>query len=267
MSSAFYPQGMNSYNNRSLQEGYKSWKGENEFANPISITSGNIRPLTNNDPTNNNNPGFGLPRPIKHYRRGTSVTGTNDRQTKGSRGNLVSQYMDTPGGYVVKSDASKQEVCDSFSGTKLISNWYPFQNLTEKPQPGQVSCDTNGKMIGNQEKKAINRTRNASTVINKNYYTRSSELLYNRCSTFDQNEFHYKSKINEDTYFANCSGQENECKKVIYKPSNSTFANQGAVSSSTRLLNLQKNTISLADKNYQQKVTVCNKKANYKNCV
>ena len=42
-----------------------------------------------------------------------------------------------------------------------------IQNLTEKPQPGQVSCFENGKLIGDQEKKAVSRTRPASTIINK----------------------------------------------------------------------------------------------------
>ncbi len=41
MSSAFYPLGMKSYNNRVKQGGYKSWKGAGV---PVGITSGTIRP-------------------------------------------------------------------------------------------------------------------------------------------------------------------------------------------------------------------------------
>jgi hypothetical protein len=265
MSSAFYPQGMNSYNNRSLQEGYQSWKGANEFNNPIGITSGNIRPFTNKDYTNDTPSGFGLPRPMKHYRRGTSMNGTNNRQVQKSSSMLVSQLMDTPGGYVVKnSDLNNSEICDTFSGVNLISNWSPIKNLTEKPQPGQVSCDENGKRIGDQERKAVSRTRSASTIINKKYFTTSSEHLYNRCLTYDQNAFNFKSKIDEDTFYANCSTQENECKKVIYKPNNSKFANQGAVSSSTRILNLQQTAINQGKNSYKPKNTVCKQKVNYK---
>ena len=40
MSSAFYPLGMNSYNNRLPQGGYVSWKS----GNPVGITAGTIRP-------------------------------------------------------------------------------------------------------------------------------------------------------------------------------------------------------------------------------
>ena len=73
MSSAFYPLGMNSYNNRLHQGGYQTWKGRGVYSNPVGITSGNIRPLTNNDPANDAVYKFGLPRPLKQYRRGISI--------------------------------------------------------------------------------------------------------------------------------------------------------------------------------------------------
>ena len=73
MSSAFYPQGMNTSNNRLPQGGYKSWKGKGVYSNPVGVTSTHIRPLTNNDPGNNFPTGFGLPRPMKHYRKGTVI--------------------------------------------------------------------------------------------------------------------------------------------------------------------------------------------------
>ena len=73
MSSSFYPLGMKSYNNHVPQGGYKTWKGTGVFSNPIGITSSNIRPLTNNDAGNVFRTGFGLPRPIKHYRKGKVV--------------------------------------------------------------------------------------------------------------------------------------------------------------------------------------------------
>ena len=63
MSSAFYPQGMNTWNNRLPQGGYKSWKGKGVFSNPVGVTATHIRPLTNNDPGNVFPTGFGLARP------------------------------------------------------------------------------------------------------------------------------------------------------------------------------------------------------------
>jgi hypothetical protein len=80
MSSAFFPLGMNSmpssgYNHKSsyYNKQYITWKGTGINSNPVGIVSGHIRPLTNNDPGNMFKTGFGLPRPIKHYRKGRVI--------------------------------------------------------------------------------------------------------------------------------------------------------------------------------------------------
>jgi hypothetical protein len=80
MSSAFYPLGMNSmpssgYNHRSTyyNKQYVSWKGTGINSNPVGTAPGHIRPLTNNDPGNVFPTGFGLPRPIKHFRKGRVI--------------------------------------------------------------------------------------------------------------------------------------------------------------------------------------------------
>ena len=134
MSSAFYPQGMNTWNNRLPQGGYKSWKGQGVFSNPVGLTATHIRPLTNNDPGNVFPTGFGLARPIKHYRKGTVIPVhylTNpsneleyaeqlqidynvNRAVKSSNGSslgggsggsgLISQMIDGPGQFIVKDN-------------------------------------------------------------------------------------------------------------------------------------------------------------------
>ena len=80
MSTAFYPTNMrrqpaSGYSNKSTLENipYVPWKGTGIFSNPIGVTSTHIRPLTNLDPGNVFPTGFGLPRPIKHYRKGTVI--------------------------------------------------------------------------------------------------------------------------------------------------------------------------------------------------
>jgi len=73
MSSAYYPQGMKSYNNHVKPGNYVPWKGTGIGSNPVGITASNIRPLTNNDPGNIFPTGFGLARPIKHYRKGRVI--------------------------------------------------------------------------------------------------------------------------------------------------------------------------------------------------
>ena len=237
MATAFYPLGMISNSNRSNPEGYVSWKGSGDYQNPVSITSGNIRPLTNNDPTNDAAYSHGLPRPIKHYRRGTIADPsrmTNTRRVS------ISQTMDNPGGFVQNAG----ETC----GNTFISSWSPIINLTEKPQPGnQMSCDENGRQIGGEVQKALNRTRSASTVLKPGYYQTSSEHLYNRCSTFDQVESHYRP--------AECGGICTN--NSVYKPSNAKFATQGAVSSSTRLLDLQRNAITKGSSTFKEKQIPC----------
>jgi hypothetical protein len=137
MSSAFYPQGMNSWNNRLPQGGYKTWKGSGLYSNPVTNTATHIRPLTNNDPGNVFPTGFGLPRPIKHYRKGIvipvpvpvlvedplnpgqyieqSLIDYNvNRAVKSSIGSslgggnggtgLISQLNDMPGSFIVKDN-------------------------------------------------------------------------------------------------------------------------------------------------------------------
>lgn len=80
MSSAVFPLGMNSmpssgYNHGSTyyNKQYVTWKGTGINSNPVGTAPGHIRPLTNNDPGNVFQTGFGLPRPIKHFRKGRVI--------------------------------------------------------------------------------------------------------------------------------------------------------------------------------------------------
>ena len=80
MSSAVYPLGMNSmpasgYNHKSTHynKQYIPWKGTGINSFPVGTAAGHIRPLTNNDPGNVFPTGFGLPRPIKHFRKGRLI--------------------------------------------------------------------------------------------------------------------------------------------------------------------------------------------------
>ena len=283
MSSAFYPLGMNSYNNRLPQGGYKSWKGTGVFSNPVGITAGNIRPLTNNDLTNSVPQKFGLPRPIQHYRKGITVTSVdgsfNSRQVRSSsQGNLISQMIDIPGGYTIKpnttTETSNREKldrdCKTCQGIGIISNWQPITDLTEKPEAETQSP----KFCCNQERNALRRVRPASTKLKKNYYTTTTNYLYNRCQTFEQKQFNYLSLGNAATkpgaplsqnnkYRANCNpnleieyaasllplslpltpSNPRGCETVKYKPNNYKYAQQCAVSSSDRLLRLNVETI------------------------
>ena len=212
MSTAFYPLGMKSYNNHTNQGGYKSWKGEGAYSNPIGITSGNIRPLTNNDQRNTAIYRQGATRPIKQYRRGTStpiylqsngqsngqvnpeLDYYSNRQVKSSVSDkIIGQMIDRPGEFSIKQNQPNQEntinsVCNSgCNGVAIVSNWAPITNLTEKPQP----TTENPYLCCNAQRKAKRRAIYASTNLKKNYYTTTMSKLYNRCKTFEQKQFNY----------------------------------------------------------------------------
>jgi len=216
MSTAFYPLGMSTYNNRLPQGGYESWKGSGVFSNPVGITSGNLRPLTNKDPANDAIYKAGSTRPLKwQYRRGISVpvpipvlvtdisTGSeietyyySDREVKTSiRDRMVAQLMDQPGRYSVKENKINEisgtlqleKDCKTCKGIGLVSGWYPINNLTEKPQANV----TNPLLCCNEQKKALNRVKPANTNLPKNYYTTNYQYLFNRCQTFDQRAFNF----------------------------------------------------------------------------
>ena len=223
MSSAFYPLGMNSYNNRTPQGGYKTWKGRGVFSNPVGITSGNMRPLTNRDPLNCAIYKAGLARPIKHYRRGIAIPvpvdipipGENkdnlenykeavdyyysNREVKSSvQDNMVSQMQDQPGGYIVKNNTIDKngingqiEDCRTCKGIGIVSGWYPINNLTEKPQPNV----TNPLLCCNQQRKARQRVLAPNTLTNRSYYTTTKQYLYNRCNTYTQKSFAYLTAV------------------------------------------------------------------------
>jgi len=90
-------------------------------------------------------------------------------------------------------------------------------------------------------------SRSASTKVKKNYYTDSRAYLRSRCRTYDQNTSIGEKKVGSvNAYNATNCYDLSGCiinKSVIYKPNNTGFATQGAVSSGSRLLKLKLETI------------------------
>jgi len=227
MSTAYFPQGTESYNNTETGK-YISWKGRGIYSNPAAVTSGNIRPLTNNDITNFSQTGFGLPRPLKHYRKGTTVNvpikiddsnqpgeylyiNTNRQVRSSTKSNLVGQLIDKPGEFSVKENKLNQmdeieklnQDCQTCNAIGLVTDYYPSTYLTNNPQ----SVTTNPMNCCNEQKKALKRVRPASTLLKKNYFTTHEQYFQNRCQTYDQKIFNfYKGPLNEtiqNAYFNN----------------------------------------------------------------
>ena len=242
MSSALYPLGMKSYNNSVPSGGWNTWKGSGNHSNPVAITSGNIRPFTNNDPTNIT-PGptpiypscagrlsfvkrpF-LPRPIKHYRKGTTTPVpliiqdpennekylqlNNNRAVKSSTSSsLIGQTIDRPGQFSVKQNTSTEINgttqlgidCKTCDGIGLVSGYYPNRYLTNNPE--EVTTNYPGSVPGksticcNAQQKALRMVRPASTNLKKNYFTTLQQYRQNRCQTYDQRIFNFKTGLQD----------------------------------------------------------------------
>ena len=240
MSTAFFPTNMrrqsaSGYSNNSTLDNipYVSWKGTGVFSNPIGVTSTHIRPLTNNDPGNVFPTGFGLPRPLKQYRKGrvipvdlnitNSSTDTIDkvvalsiaynlnRSVKSSTGSslgggnggtgLISQMIDTPGSFIVKDNNVINNEPNINNGTNIDLECKTCNGvgIVSDWMPINNLTEkpqlnvTNPLLCCNQQRKALQRVLPTNTNIKKNYYQTTYMYLYNRCQTFKQRQFNFIS--------------------------------------------------------------------------
>jgi len=237
MSTAFYPLGMRSampasgYNHKSTyyNKQYLPWKGSGPLSNPVGVAAGHIRPLTNNDPGNVFQTGFGLARPIKHFRKGrvipstpipTESSNTPDKNNEinlinynmnrfvsSSKGTslgggfggsgLLNEMQDKPGSYIVKQNTideingitQLQNNCKVCEGVGIVSSYYP--NTTYLTENPESNVE-NPVLCCNQEYKAKRRAIYANTNLSKNYYTTHSQYLKNRCKTYEQKAFNFQ---------------------------------------------------------------------------
>jgi hypothetical protein len=213
MSTAYFPLGMSSYNNRSVYNGavpYVPCKGTGPNSFPVGTTSGNIRPLTNNDPTNFYPQKFGLARPLKIYRKGTVIPHLDpsspqallisrnmSRAVKSStKGSLIRQMIDNPGAFSIKQNSETEidniteldKNCQTCNGIGVVASYKPNKPyITENPN----AVTTTPTFCCNEEKKARRRVVYASTNLSKNYYTTLQQYRQNRCKTYDQRSFNF----------------------------------------------------------------------------
>ena len=169
---------------------------------PTKCPIGTIRPLTNNDSSNSSETGFGLARPIKHARKGRDVTGRMN--------SVESVYL--------------------LDKTAITPNFF-----VDKVECKPVYKNT-------PEAKARRRSMYANTNLKPDYFNSLQACREKRCQTFDQRSFNFERDGVDGVLYANCQPNKQGCKQVFYKPNNTQFAQQGAVSSSTRLLKLTNDT-------------------------
>ena len=229
MASATTPLGMRTmpasgynHNSTTYNKQYITWKGTGINSNPIGSAPGHIRPLTNNDVGNVFQTGFGLPRPIKHYRKGRVIVNEKgnsgeaaqinynmNRFVKSNKGTslggggggsgLLNDMQDKPGAFLVKQNPVEVPLldltqldsnCKTCEGIGVVANYYPNNTfLTENPE----TTTTNKVLCCNPEYKAKRRAIYASTNLKKNYYTTTKQYLQNRCKTYDQKTFNFAS--------------------------------------------------------------------------
>jgi hypothetical protein len=247
MSTAFYPQGMSTYNNR-VAVPYSTWKANGVESYPVGITATNIRPLTNKDSGNNFPAAFGKARPIKHYRKGTTipipiillhpenpnniieVTRNYQREVKSSSGTslgggaggsgMITQMIYTPGSFIVKpnqpdeiSETNQANYdCKTCKGASVVVDYKPNKSyLTENPEPEtQIP-----RFCCNAEKKALRRVIPASTNLKKNYYTTHAQYMQNRCQTYEQRAFNFVRPKNQIDFLEQLPGNQFITKQAI----------------------------------------------------
>jgi len=246
MPPAVFPLGINSP--------YVSWKGSQINSNPVGTAPGHIRPLTNNDAGNVFQSGSSSsrtysnqrvfnPRPIKHFRKGRSITTTPvsglpivtishphnssqeltidensvinynlNRFVSSNKGTgLINDLIDKPGAVIINENPETELNgitqlninCQKFKGIGVVADYYPNSTFI---QENPSSNTQNQRWCCNAEQKAKRRSSYASTNLNKNYYNSSKQYLQNRCKTFEQKSFNflsYQKTIDSSIYQAN----------------------------------------------------------------
>ena len=214
-------------------------------------------------------------KPIKHWRK--QYDNYNNRQSYHNR-KLIQQY-NTPGGYMVQTGRAKDNYnnpCECSGNVLGFSNYtlgeYNNSNIIKDSESSfdYTTCKEISNCILNdvpsKAKRKIRSTYNVPCTLNSYF----SYYQYNhaRCKEYEQNmngDLSYGSitntsycscgldsscGLNSSSIYGCCCRPENapqSCRKRAWtKPNNKKFWQQGAVSSSSRLLRLKVNTLSTA---------------------
>jgi len=233
---------------------YFEWKGKT-FNQVVAFRQMNIN-------TNNSTDGFMRSGPIKLYRKEIASVVPN----RCNGGKISIDDINNPGQTVTTNSGNGLSTVVDF-------NW--INNTTE--HPGECIGLTNTRFSNASdscmtvESNARTRVRSAGMIkrnynVNKNndtYYTSSRQYLESRKRLFTQNQFNYIQSGNRNAvpgtpdaiyniYSPNginhCQPDGNNPTKpsyvqLYYKPNNPQYAQQGAVSSSSRIARLRYNTI------------------------
>lgn len=195
--------------------GYFSWKGQtfNQITTTIQKNPATIS--VQNGPTGTNLRNYFKARPLKIHRREIA---TNAPSRCNYRTSVKIDEINSPNGYIITQ---------SYNDTGL-ENTLDINLTTNTYMRGAASCNTNTNCMS-QAANALRRVRSSGMIKRKydpitndaNYFTNTNQYLDNRHKTYQKNLFTF---ADPDTGCA-----------PTYKPSNSQFSTQGAVSSSARV--------------------------------
>lgn len=173
--------------------------------------------------------------PLKIYRKETN----SNVKTKSSKLGITINSFEIPNGYTVPTNGNTTNSLLATMDVKVNGN---------------ESCG-NGGVCFSPQQNAKNRIR-TSGIIKNNYNMDTKQYLQRRNISFEQNQYNFLQNGNAavkpgsaasllNTYTAQSNNPTNTCpaKPVVYKPTNSQFAQNGAVSSSSLLARKKYNTI------------------------
>ena len=218
---------------------YISWKGT---SNTRNHTTNSVVPSNSNPasiPQNSNLKYTGKANPIKQWRKQLiPAQGVGSGISSGKVS--VSQVMDRPGGSTLLVNHLSSECSNCPQNMKN----YISKDSRSTFEGCYQNCiiDSSGNKIVLSNPARIQRP--ATTVIDKKYYTTAKAYLKSRVKLYEQNQTLSNSDVQLPTSYnsTTCCSNDNTI-KVYYNPNNSGFSKQGAVSSSTRVVKVNYETI------------------------
>lgn len=250
---------------------YVPWKGPTTKA----AVAGFSRPMTNKDPDLDIiNPPFSKPNPIKHWRKQLMP-----REVQGVSRAAYSIQSDIPGANVPLG--TDGDCCDGSDGIKQVVQQYIAPSLsataalnqgtiTEGPNGSSVciACNPETNLIrSGLTEKMINPQQIDGQTVFKRYSFSTREYLRSKCRTYEQNSSGglvpgVTYSVQEECCAVPVPYNDNEvgpqsrealtcpqatCEgnsiKIIVKPNNQQYFQQGAVDSSSRIARLKYNTV------------------------
>jgi len=217
------------------------------------------RPSTNKDYTisaaNDYSSPFGKARPLKQWRLQLN------NNTKSSNKASIASLMDTPG-QSINLATNKTGCLDNSSN--FVKQYILTDFVIQTPIPSDKFNDVlNNTVVCVACNPENNVIKSAVSLLNKDYYTDTSAYLKSRVKTFNQRASFvknpdiqyvdpetgvalYPTENNDGPQDFNTTQSSDKCGNAvttIYKPNNTTFAQQGAVDGGSRIARLKYDTI------------------------